>query len=500
VSLPRISQILAWSVSLLVIGLSGTAQADPSIDAATQASAVNQEECANVHTLKQRTSAAGVQKVAEVWNEVGRVYEEEGKAPYLLFWRGVLAQCLGRNELAVLDLESFVASQKGQSMFVDLVRQSKSRLKRLGSRGKVGEGPSAAWLRKSDIVELTLSYGVATGLRGMGCTDTGGESFEEREPDTVSRVPNSTCVGGSAAQTSTGDALLLPAAGSPPPFWPVGLRFAATAFPLPPLGFGGVLQLDAVLQSEALELHAPGPVTQLFLGPLLRVKSSVSSGRRASELRIAPRFAVAWGRANPWAGHKIPSLNDILDAGSLSTRHIGVQLELSGRFEVSPRAILSISGEFVYYFDGKPDSSTALAPAKPRTVEWDLDGDLIDVEEQVEKFPELLSTSRVYAGGRVSILVPHKVHNLAVGPFFEMGFHRTHLQYPNRLSDEWDAGTAVLNRVGIDGKPSPLMVATPADPARGLFLRKVYSTRRQDLLFRVGVEIQFGLGQAAVKK
>ncbi len=499
-SSPRISQVLSWSIALLIFVSSSAAQADPSIDAATQASAVNQEECANVHTLKQRTSAAGVQKVAEVWNEVGRVYEEEGKAPYLLFWRGVLAQCLGRNELAVLDLESFVASQKGQTMFVDLVRQSKSRLKRLGSRGKVGEGPSAIWLRKSDIVELSLTYGVATGLRGMGCTDAGGESDDEREPNTDARVPNSTCVGGSAAQTSTGDALLLPAAGSPPPFWPVGLRFGATAFPLPALGFGGVLQLDAVLQSEALELHAPGPVTQVFLGPQVRVKSSVSSGRRAAELRIAPRFAVAWGRANPWAGHKIPSLNDILDAGSLSTRHIGVQLELSGRFEVSPRAVLSISGEFVYYFDGKPDSSVALAPAGERTVQWDLDGDLIDVVERVENFPELLSTSRIYAGGRVSILVPHKVYNLAIGPFFGMAFHSTHLQYPNRISDEWDAATAVLNRVSMDGKPLPLLVETPGLTARGLFLRKVYSTRRQDLLFRVGVEIQFGLGQAAVKK
>jgi hypothetical protein len=98
------------------------------------------------------------------------------------------------------------------------------------------------------------------------------------------------------------------------------------------------------------------------------------------------------------------------------------------------------------------------------------------------------------------MLFPHKVHNLALGPFFEMGFHRTHLKYPNRISDEWDAGTAVLTRVAVDGKPSPGLVATPGESARGRFLRKVYSTRRQDLLFRVGVEIQFGLGQAAVKK
>jgi len=501
VSSPRVSDIFASTVAALVLVLAGAAHADPSIDAATQASDVNQEECANVHTLKQRTSAAGVQKVAEVWNEVGRVYEEEGKAPYLLFWRGVLAQCLGRNELAVLDLESFIASQKGQTMFVDLVRQAKSRLKRLGSRGKIGEGPSAVWLRKSDIVELNLSYGVATGLRGMGCTDAGGEHPWEQEPGDERRVSNSSCVGMSAPQTTTQDALLIPADGSPPPFWPVGLRFGVAAFPLPALGLGGLLQLDAVVQSESLELHAPLPVAQVFLGPQLRVKSSVSSGRRASEFRVAPRFAISWGSSSPWAGQKMPVDRGILDAGAVSTRHIGVQLELSGRFEVSPRVVLSISGEFVYYFDGKPDSSVALAPPGPRTVQWEEDFSApIEVVERVEKYPELQGTSRLYGGGRVAILVPHKVHNLALGPFFEVAFHRTHLAYPNRQGDEWDAQEAVVTRVATAAKPHIELVEQFSETRGDIYDRKVYSTRRQDLLFRVGVEIQFGLGQAAAKK
>ncbi len=134
----------------LVVGLAlplSSALADPSIDAATQASQVNQEECANVHTLKHNVSAAGMQRVVKVWAEVGRVYEDEGKASYLLFWRGVLAQCLGRDELAILDLETFILSQKGQSLFVALVRQAKTRLKRLrqvravvASQGRVRGG------------------------------------------------------------------------------------------------------------------------------------------------------------------------------------------------------------------------------------------------------------------------------------------------------------------------------------------------------------------------
>jgi hypothetical protein len=497
-----------WLVAIAVLTFSGSVLADPSIDAANRAANVNQEQCANVHTLKQRTSAEGVQKVAEVWNEVGRVYEEEGKAPYLLFWRGVLAQCLGRNELAVLDLESFVASQKEQTMFVDLVRQSKTRLRRLaqissGAR-RSGTGASALWLRKGDVVEFDLSYGLATGLRGLGCTDTGGEPAEERDPNN-NRVQNSTCVGGDGNRLSTGDAVLAPVEDSPPPVWPLGLRFGVTGFPLKALGFGAVLQLDAALQNDSLELHTPGLLTQLFLGPQLRILSGVSSGGRAADLRIAPRFAVAWGNISPWAGQKSPSDHGFLDAGNLSIRNVGIQLEVSGRFEMSPKAVLKLSGQFVYYFDGSPESVTQLAPGETTSSIWELgsphspDTEVLEVEERLEKLPELLSTSRLHASFRASVLVPHKVHNLAVGPFFELGFHRAHIRYPDLISDQWDAGVAVTHRVGPEKPPSAL-IAWLKEGARTDFERKVYSTRRQDLLFRIGVEVQFGLGLHTPKK
>ena len=496
----RMVRRLAGCAGMFLLVILGTAQAASSIDVATLASAVNQEQCANVHNIsKQQVSALGMQKVVEVWAEVGRIYEEQGRAPYLLFWRGVLAQCLGRNELAVLDLESFIASQNGQSMFVDLVRQSKSRLKRLGRGGKVGEGPSAVWLRKPDIVELGVSYGVATGVRGMGCTDSGGEDDAGRDPNTVARVSNSTCAGGSAVQTTTGDALLLPSRGLAPPFWPVGLRFDAAIYPVPALGFGVVLQLDGLLPTAVMEAHPLGPVTQLFVGPQVRIMSGVSSGRRAAELRIAPRFAVAWGQAIPWAGQKIPSVNGFLDAGMLSTRHLGIQLEVAGRFEVAPKAVLKVSGEFVYYFDGAPDSVSTVAPSSMQSLTWLVGGVPIDVEEQVEKFPPLLRTSRVYVAGRVALLRPLKVHNLALGPFFEVAFHRTQLHYPNLVSDQWDAGPLLVKRVG-QGKPSAALLETLDINSRDLFERKVYSTRRQDLLFRVGIELHFGLGQRSAKK
>ena len=404
----------------------------------------------------------------------------------------------------MLDLESFVASQNGQTMFVDLVRQSKSRLRRLardsaGAR-RSGTGASALWLRKPDVVEFDLSYGVATGLRGMACTDSGGEPVADRAPGTEGRHVNSTCVGGEYTGISTGDAVLLPREGAVPPVWPLGLRVGATGYPLKFLGFGAVLQLDAAIHNELIEVHPPGLVTQLFVGPQLRFLSRGLSGVRAGDLRIAPRFAVAWGNTSPWVGQKSPSEQGFLDAGNLSMRHVGVQLEMSGQIEISPKAVLKISGQFEYYFDGSPDSVTQLTPAQTTSSNWQVDGLVVEgVEEQVEKLPQPLSTSRLHASLRASVLLPHKVHNLAIGPFFELGFQRTHIQYPNLESDEWDAGVAVTHRLGI-GKPSSELVEFLQEGARTPFLRKVYSTRRQDLLFRIGIEVKFGLGLHTPKK
>jgi hypothetical protein len=490
---------LAIVCALFAVLPAAAALADASIDAATKASQVNQEECANVHTLKQSVSAVGVQKVAEVWAEVGKVYELQGKAPYLLFWRGVLAQCLGRDELATLDLESFVASQKGQTMFVDLVRQARIRMKRLGGRARAGEGPSAMWLRRDDVLEVDFSYGLATGLRGLACSDEGGASLSEILPGEEARPANSSCLGGAGFQLPTGDTRMAPMEGVGPPFWPVGLRLGLGGFPLRFLGVGAVLLLDQNLQSESLETHAPGPVVQVLVGPQLRFLSSVSSGRRAGELRIAPRFAVAWGGTNPWSGSKDVSGFSFLDAGLLSTRHLGVQLEVTAKFEVSPRVVLKVSGEAAYYLPAEADAVTRSIQSGSVSRIWDPDNGGITVEERVEIFPPLLQAMRFYGAGRVALLLPHPKVNLAVGPFFEVAFHSTHLVYPNLSGDEWDARSVVVKRLGTVGKPARELLDVLGESAADSYMRKVYSTRRQDLLFRIGVELHFGVGSLTKK-
>jgi len=527
----------ALLVTALVVSLGfplNSALADPSIDAATQASQVNQEECANVHTLKHNVSAAGMQRVVKVWAEVGRVYEDEGKASYLLFWRGVLAQCLGRNELAILDLETFIQSQKGQQLFVALVRQAKTRLKRLGGRAKAGAGRAAQWLRLKDVFEVEISYGPATGVRGLACTDS------EQTPDRTTGLPlNSTCVGGGSNNNPTGDSRQAPMrnannesgsegeanADFPPPFWPVGLRVGLGVFPMPILGISAVLILDRSTRSDAVDVapqegeRVPGPTTQVFVGPQLRILSSVASGRRAGELRIAPQFAMAFGQSSPWAGSKYVDDFDFLDAGTFSLQHLGVHVEVAGKVELSPKVALRLSGELGIYVPSGPDRVGLVDPPTSMDKTWEyevkgeelvvagehgvsvlpsgvlVDDGIIEVQEKVEIFPQLGRATRLYASGRAALLVPHPKANLAVGPFFEVGFHATELVFPNLANDVWYQRDRELKRTSRVGKATRDVVLLALDSSIGdKYERKVYSTRRHDLLFRVGVEVHFGVG------
>jgi len=350
---------------------------------------------------------------------------------------------------------------------------------------------------------VDFSYGVATGLRGLACTDSGGKMLEPGA-DGENRPANGPCLNGSGFRFPSGDTRMAPMHDVAPPFWPVGLRLGLSGFPLPFLGVGAVVMLDESLQSEALEPNAPGPVTQLFVGPQLRFLSSVASGRRAGELRIAPRFAVAWARGIPWAGYKEISDYGFLDAGAVSVRHLGFQIEVSGKVEVSGRAVLSLSGEFAYFLPAGSDAvETAIDPSG---VEVDLNYEFDNVEksvtvvERVEIFPPLTQVDRLYAGGRAALLFPHPKVNIAMGPFFELGFHFLHMVYPNLVEDEWDVRDTEVKRISRVGKPVRELIEVLGLNKRAPYERKVYSTRRQDLLFRLGVEVHFGAGLLGKRK
>ncbi len=311
----------------------------------------------------------------------------------------------------------------------------------------------------------------------------------------------------------------------PPPFWPVGLRVGLGIFPVPVLGIGAVLILDQSTRSDAVDVapqdgeeRIPGPTTQVFVGPQLRILSSVASGRRAGELRIAPQFAMAFGQSSPWAGSKYVSDFGFLDAGTFSMQHLGVHVEVAGKVELSPKVALRLSGELGIYVPSGPDRIGVVDPPASMDKTWVssvdqaqlvagehgvsvlpggglVDDGVIEVQEKVELFPQLVEATRLYAAGRAAILVPHPKANLAVGPFFEVGLHATGLVFPNSADDVWYQRGRELKRTSRLGKAARDVVLLALNSGIGdKYERKVFSTRRHDLLFRVGVEMHFGVG------
>ncbi len=477
----RAGSVAVWVVALL-LAFPASALADPAIDAATLASSVNQEHCANIYGRKVETVAAASGTINEAWLQVSTVFEET-TAPYLLFWRGVLAQCLGHQELAVKDLEAFVEDQDGLGLFADLVRQAKTRLTRLGARGQVGQGVASTYIRNDDRLEVSIGYSLGSGARELACTDGGNQ------------VLNSLCAH--------------PDARSPKPttwlaFSPLGLDLGVYAFLAQPVGLGGRLSLylpvpvprpdtgtslevtgQTVGPRAPLDMHDPGVTAEVFFGPQFRILNSVASGGRATGLRIEPSFAAAFGRIVPWAGAaKYPDMFGFLDAGFYETRHLGPSIRLRGQVEASAKAVLVIEGGFAYYIPMGADF-TPLAQ-ETQIVQVTFNNRAEESAERVEEgvpagsMPAVETSSRMSGSARVGVLIPHPKLNIAVGPMFDFGYHMVSVAYNQDEDLSWCA--------------SGWADSSCNDPARGdTYDRKVYSTRRQDFLLRFSVEIEFGV-------
>lgn len=106
---------------------------DPA-DVAVEADRVNRAACLDV-AEQRAVSAAGVAmaEVSQVWVQVDAVFEAAAvpRPTYLRYWRGVLGQCLDRNELALGDLQAFVAAEASNAAYADLVRDAEKRIVRV---------------------------------------------------------------------------------------------------------------------------------------------------------------------------------------------------------------------------------------------------------------------------------------------------------------------------------------------------------------------------------
>jgi hypothetical protein len=110
--------------------------------AATEAHRVRDELCSDGALADTTTAAKSLAEVTEVWAAVSEQLDRSRKV-YLLYWRGVLAQCLSQEDRAISDLTKFVDSQDGRSLWESLVADARLRLQRLRPSGSVERTRSA---------------------------------------------------------------------------------------------------------------------------------------------------------------------------------------------------------------------------------------------------------------------------------------------------------------------------------------------------------------------
>ncbi len=103
--------------------------ADPA-EVALEAARVRDDLCSDAAGSDTTLAASVVNRVSAVWERVSGAYEES-KQPFLLYWRGVLEQCLDQEERARDDLELFLLGSGEDATVAELVRDAKTRLRRL---------------------------------------------------------------------------------------------------------------------------------------------------------------------------------------------------------------------------------------------------------------------------------------------------------------------------------------------------------------------------------
>ncbi len=120
---------------LLLAVPASAAERDAKAEAAAQeANRVRDELCGDGALANTTAAAKSLAEVTAVWATVSEELDRSRKV-YLLYWRGVLGQCLSQEERAIDDLSRFVDSQQGRNLWKSLVNDAELRLKRL----KAGE-------------------------------------------------------------------------------------------------------------------------------------------------------------------------------------------------------------------------------------------------------------------------------------------------------------------------------------------------------------------------
>lgn|GEM_PF-2053402 len=123
-------------LALLLLTLPASAQSAP--EHALRAADVHSRYCADAAGDDIGLAGQSLAVVAETWGALDGV-PERGREVGLYYWRGLLAECLNRNDNAIEDLSAFLQLAGNDSLWAQPIRDARRRLGRLLS----GSSPKA---------------------------------------------------------------------------------------------------------------------------------------------------------------------------------------------------------------------------------------------------------------------------------------------------------------------------------------------------------------------
>jgi len=139
-------------------------------EVALQAQQVHSQYCGSLQGTDRGLAGESFAVVGPAWSRVSDAYQQDGPI-FLLYWSGLLSECLGRYEDAIADLEAFLANE-GSAPLVSMVADAKSRLRRRARaatkpRSGTAQGPLAQQARRV-VPRLVPGIGLAAGAVAVG--------------------------------------------------------------------------------------------------------------------------------------------------------------------------------------------------------------------------------------------------------------------------------------------------------------------------------------------
>ncbi len=146
---------------LLLFSLAASTAFAGDTELAVEASEAHQQWCAQAGQGDVLLASKAIGPVSDVWGRVSEAWETGGSLS-LLYWRGMLGQCLSQEELASKDFASFITRAEDEPALRSQVQDAKRRLKRMGA--VTGAAPRVNG--KPVLIAIGVGTGAAAGLLG----------------------------------------------------------------------------------------------------------------------------------------------------------------------------------------------------------------------------------------------------------------------------------------------------------------------------------------------